>query len=553
MPDGIQDEKKWDKAKAEFKKQYKKEPKNSSDFAIVAQIYKKMGGKFTKEAFELIEQIQGLMFSEGKESGNSYVEKLKSFFEASDRLKEVKDKKGKPILGGVKVKTPNGKIGYVYQFGPDGDIRVTSKPQTGLIGWFKPNELEVIKKERYIERLVEINNANYSTEALNQKQMTAVNDLISAVDIYKNLRFVSFSLLNDADIKEFDEIVKLSKRQQDLVKIVSKKLANKNKESYKDDNINNYIEELRNMKEMFNEEDIYNLLDKEFKVKSKIKIILKHKTVKIPVTLTPIITTKSKSAIVDFYIENYSDLDKLDDFFITKKKTEIKTIEKEFLKQIEEKVLKKVLSSNKVILKHYETVYIFGKYSGLQLFKGIGLKYKGYNNGKESYIEELKNMKEKVNYKKYIKDFKVLSKTDFLKKYKNLSKKDWDALNLQYRYNLNHSKESYIEKLRNMSERYIETFKIGDRVKIKDSKYGYYVVKVNGSFLTVKRDSKDGGGERTVNANQLTKESYIEKIRELSSSQITKQLDEVSMMMFKKKYSKLSDEQRNKVNKAIGK
>lgn len=57
-------------------------------------------------------------------------------------FKEWKDKNGKAILGGNKVKTPDGKIGYAYQI-DNGEVRVTSSPQTGLIGWYKTNELEV--------------------------------------------------------------------------------------------------------------------------------------------------------------------------------------------------------------------------------------------------------------------------------------------------------------------------------------------------------------------------------------------------------------------------
>lgn len=52
------------------------------------------------------------------------------------------DKNGKTILGGTRVKTPEGKIGFVYNFMGD-EVRVTSKPQTGLLGWFKSEELEV--------------------------------------------------------------------------------------------------------------------------------------------------------------------------------------------------------------------------------------------------------------------------------------------------------------------------------------------------------------------------------------------------------------------------
>ncbi len=57
----------------------------------------------------------------------------------------MKDKNNKPIFGGSIVMTPKGKKGYVYQF-MNGEVRVTKKKQTGLIGWFKPSELKVIKK-----------------------------------------------------------------------------------------------------------------------------------------------------------------------------------------------------------------------------------------------------------------------------------------------------------------------------------------------------------------------------------------------------------------------
>ena len=60
MP-GEVDEKKWDKAKAEFKKKHNKDAKVSADFAIVSSIYKKMGGKFGKEMLDLVESIKGLI------------------------------------------------------------------------------------------------------------------------------------------------------------------------------------------------------------------------------------------------------------------------------------------------------------------------------------------------------------------------------------------------------------------------------------------------------------------------------------------------------------
>jgi len=59
----------------------------------------------------------------------------------------MKDKKGNSIFGGAKVRTPNGKLGYVYNF-MDNEIRVTSKPQTGFLGWFKAKELEVVDKRK---------------------------------------------------------------------------------------------------------------------------------------------------------------------------------------------------------------------------------------------------------------------------------------------------------------------------------------------------------------------------------------------------------------------
>lgn len=57
------------------------------------------------------------------------------------------DKNGFPLLGGGRVKTPSGKKGYIYHT-IDGDVRVTIHPETGLLGWFKPNELEVMDKKR---------------------------------------------------------------------------------------------------------------------------------------------------------------------------------------------------------------------------------------------------------------------------------------------------------------------------------------------------------------------------------------------------------------------
>jgi hypothetical protein len=61
MPQGIdkRDEKIWDKAIDAFKKQYKKSPSNDRDYAIVSDIFDKMGGRFDHSEFTgLIEQFK---------------------------------------------------------------------------------------------------------------------------------------------------------------------------------------------------------------------------------------------------------------------------------------------------------------------------------------------------------------------------------------------------------------------------------------------------------------------------------------------------------------
>ena len=61
----------------------------------------------------------------------------------------IKDIKGNPISGGSRVKIMvgpgKGKSGYVYNYNGN-NIRVTSKPQTGLLGWYKGNQLLVTRK-----------------------------------------------------------------------------------------------------------------------------------------------------------------------------------------------------------------------------------------------------------------------------------------------------------------------------------------------------------------------------------------------------------------------
>lgn len=80
MPEWVKDEKKWEDAKKAFKKQYNKEPKDSSDWAIVTSIYQKMGGKINHETVhEYIESY----FTERSPQFNKELE---------DKLKQAKSK-----------------------------------------------------------------------------------------------------------------------------------------------------------------------------------------------------------------------------------------------------------------------------------------------------------------------------------------------------------------------------------------------------------------------------------------------------------------------------
>ena len=62
----------------------------------------------------------------------------------------LKDSKNKTIGGGDRVIIISGKLkgkrGYVYQI-IDEEIRVTKTKQTGLIGWFKGNELLILSNK----------------------------------------------------------------------------------------------------------------------------------------------------------------------------------------------------------------------------------------------------------------------------------------------------------------------------------------------------------------------------------------------------------------------
>ena len=68
MPDWIKDENTWKKAIKAFKKQYDKEPKDSSDYAIVTSIYKKMGGKISTEAKEMAKMYKFAILKEANEN-----------------------------------------------------------------------------------------------------------------------------------------------------------------------------------------------------------------------------------------------------------------------------------------------------------------------------------------------------------------------------------------------------------------------------------------------------------------------------------------------------
>ncbi|NCD06342.1 MAG: hypothetical protein EOL97_09500, partial [Spirochaetia bacterium] len=57
MPEGIDNEKLWEKAKELYKKNYKREPDNERDFSYVMSIYLKLGGKTSKEFIQMVEKL----------------------------------------------------------------------------------------------------------------------------------------------------------------------------------------------------------------------------------------------------------------------------------------------------------------------------------------------------------------------------------------------------------------------------------------------------------------------------------------------------------------
>lgn len=86
MPAWVKDEDIWNKARLAFKKQYKKEPKDNTDFAIVTSIYKQMGGKISGEAKEMAKMFKFTILKEEAEND------VKSTLQSSGNIDEENKK-----------------------------------------------------------------------------------------------------------------------------------------------------------------------------------------------------------------------------------------------------------------------------------------------------------------------------------------------------------------------------------------------------------------------------------------------------------------------------
>ena len=91
MPDWVKDEDKWNDAKKAFKKSYDKEPKTDKDWAIVTDIYKKMGGEI-ESVEKMLEQLEN---NKEDVKMESYKEKLDKLHESV--MKEAEDSMFKNI------------------------------------------------------------------------------------------------------------------------------------------------------------------------------------------------------------------------------------------------------------------------------------------------------------------------------------------------------------------------------------------------------------------------------------------------------------------------
>lgn len=140
-----------------------------------------------------------------------------------ESFKETKDKNGRAILGGSRVRTPTGKLGYVYQIVDDADdgelVRVTSQRQTGLLGWFQPKDLVVVGKE------------SVKKEAMFQRDGFKVGDTVKVkTGQHSGRRGKIINLspdwirlrLDDGTVDEFDdeELKKESLKEARLAKMV---------------------------------------------------------------------------------------------------------------------------------------------------------------------------------------------------------------------------------------------------------------------------------------------------------------------------------------------
>jgi len=89
MPEWVTDENTWNKAKASYIKAYGKEPKNEKEWAVVASIYKKMGGKVESKVEKLAESflLESLQEEDREKLAKSMYKK--SWDELEDRQKQT--------------------------------------------------------------------------------------------------------------------------------------------------------------------------------------------------------------------------------------------------------------------------------------------------------------------------------------------------------------------------------------------------------------------------------------------------------------------------------
>jgi len=164
MPDWIpkSEEPKWTKAKDAFKKQYNKEPKEDKDWAIVYNIFSKLGGRAKHEAIEMIEKV----LSEDNTMSNSTPL-------LSTKLMTVRNIKYKI---GQKVHTPSGYCKIIQVTNTHLIVRCNNP-----VGDFK-YKLNQVRGEKmnYNERLDKLSEYNVPLANLRKQVLELIGDMKNA-------------------------------------------------------------------------------------------------------------------------------------------------------------------------------------------------------------------------------------------------------------------------------------------------------------------------------------------------------------------------------------